>query len=183
MTAVKADLARIWRNGRRQKLFSDEDVMRLAFVRHRKVTIERFRNEARRLFGAERTPSKSGTQRFWAILDRAHYAGAKLQNNSAQSVDDAELDIAAVTAAMFPYWRNGRRPKLFFDADILCLAIVRHREVTIDQFRNEALRLFGAERTPSKGSTQRFWQILDMARPDMPWLKTTRPPHLPLGGA
>lgn len=183
MTAVKAALAPFWRNGHRGKLFFDEEVMRLVIVRHRRVTIEQLREEARRLFGAERAPSKSGTQRFWAFLDRVCYAGTNLKNIPAQSYDDSELDLGAVTAAMFPYWRNGRRGKLFFDTEVLRLAIIRHREVTIDQFRDEARRLFGAERVPSRGAAGRFWQILDLARPDMPWLKTARPPPLPLGGA
>jgi hypothetical protein len=59
---------------------------------------------------------------------------------------------------------SGRRPAFWSDVEVRLFLAEQHREVTIEQCWILCRDRFGAERTPSKSTIQRFWGVLDRVR-------------------
>lgn len=76
--AAAAVLTPFFRNGRRPKFWSDDEVLRALTLLCRQVTIEQAQTVVRQLYGPARTPGTSSIQRYWAVLDAANAARAVL---------------------------------------------------------------------------------------------------------
>ena len=68
---IGAALAPFFDHGRRPSFWGDGELRVYLTEMHRQTTIARCLEECRARFGADRTPSKSALQRYWAVLDRA----------------------------------------------------------------------------------------------------------------
>ena len=65
-----------WPNGRRPRFWDDLPVRIAATQLHREVGLERACALIAGRFGAERAPSRSALQRYWALLDNAVWPSA-----------------------------------------------------------------------------------------------------------
>lgn len=68
---IGAAVAPFFRHGRRPSFWGDGELRVFLTDMHRQVTIAACLAACRETFGADRTPSKSALQRYWAVLDQA----------------------------------------------------------------------------------------------------------------
>ena len=64
-------------HGRRPSFWGDGELRVFLTEMHRQTTIAACRMACAEKFGAERTPSKSALQRYWAVLDKARAKSRK----------------------------------------------------------------------------------------------------------
>lgn len=74
---IGAAVAPFFHHGRRPDFWADGEVRVFLADMHRQTTIAGCVAACREKFGAERTPSKSAVQRFWAVLDQVRAKSRK----------------------------------------------------------------------------------------------------------
>lgn len=68
---IGAAIAPFFPHGRRPAFWEDGEVRVFLTDMHRQTKIAACLDACREKFGAERTPSKSALQRYWAVVDQA----------------------------------------------------------------------------------------------------------------
>lgn len=76
----------IWKTGHRPRFFYDRPVLELLTSCHRTMEIKTVRAFCLQKFGADRTPSKSAIQRYWARLDVAFGPNSSSASNQIEKI-------------------------------------------------------------------------------------------------